>query len=418
MGLMIFISIFFTIWLFSSKTKMKDLKKVGKTISKTAEILKTLAESADNAAEKTLMDARAIFIRQKLEELKKININRSRIGISEKTIDDFFKDRPELIEQAKKIYAAERIFFIEAQKKPTTEPSEHLLLDIREQAKNLETTDIKNKSTTQRKEITEQEKDLLTDEEKEALVNFIMIRFFLTGQNSMPDISCVNRFFHSTNKTREWDDFITPLNMDELKIKKIKGLYHFTHVDNLKSILTHGLLTRQHLEIFEMKYRRNDENRWDNLKNSISISISHPNHKMFIKYRGKKSKNEWVVIKIKKELLCGPITSVAQHEINLKNFEYLNKAIFCKRNAASFSEKNVPISIRKSYKTFLEMFESPIGMTLPTYTVDNQAEILYESNIPAFFIEAICIEEPSQAFDWISQYGIPILVEPTLFESR
>ena len=71
---------------------------------------------------------------------------------------------------------------------------------------------------------------------------------------------------------------------------------------------------------------------------------------------------------------------------SIKNYDYLDKAIFNKFNAASFSVKNFSIEERKTHKAFLDMFESRIGKTLETYTYDNQAEVLYQGNIPTCFL--------------------------------
>lgn len=265
----------------------------------------------------------------------------------------------------------------------------------------------------------------------ESLRNFILIRFFLTGKKDFPNLTCVKNklldtfsvqqiFGNTRPAPREylpemWNCYIDDLIFDQSKIKKIKGIYHFTHMNNLRAIFEHGLLTRDFLESSNIPYFFNDDNRWDGVKNSVSISISHPNHKMFIKYRKRTVEKDWVVLKISEELLCG-VTSTKNLELH--SYDYLNKAIFCKKNAASFSEKNTPIENRKKYSAFLEMFESPIGMTLPTYTVDNQAEILYQGSIPKAFIVSVLIQEADSRFDWIEKIGVPVLVEPELFKTR
>ena len=70
---------------------------------------------------------------------------------------------------------------------------------------------------------------------------------------------------------------------------KIPYLVHFTHVSNLESILQNGLLSREKVDALGHDAMINDELRLDNHKETISVSIAHPNEKMFYKYRTKPS---------------------------------------------------------------------------------------------------------------------------------
>jgi hypothetical protein len=156
-------------------------------------------------------------------------------------------------------------------------------------------------------------------------------------------------------------------------------------------------------------------NRWDGVEDSISLSISHPNHKMFMKYAKPTGLENWVVLRISPELLSGN-TNPAYKE--LENYDYLDKAIFNKLNAASFAMKNISTEERKSHVAFLDMFESNIGMTLETYTFDNQAEILYQGDIPKEFIQEIHVIEEDPALEWVEELGFKVSVNQTVFEKR
>jgi hypothetical protein len=195
----------------------------------------------------------------------------------------------------------------------------------------------------------------------------------------------------------------------------ISALYHFTHINNLRSILEMGLVTKAHLEKLGIDYIENDTNRWDGVEDSISLSISHPNHKMFMKYAKPTGLENWVVLRISPELLSGN-TNPAYKE--LENYDYLDKAIFNKLNAASFAMKNISTEERKSHVAFLDMFESNIGMTLETYTFDNQAEILYQGDIPKEFIQEIHVIEEDPALEWVEELGFKVSVNQTVFEKR
>lgn len=251
---------------------------------------------------------------------------------------------------------------------------------------------------------------------EEEIINFILIRYYLTGLKSFPDFvgfkeylissygNLIERCFHTL-----WEKNIERIVFEENKVKNIEGLYHFTHKKNLRSILDNGLLTRSALNEKNKEYIFNDEKRWDGIEDSVSLSISHPNYKMFYKYRTQTNSNDWVVLKISKDLLTG------SKERSINDFD---KAIFCKTNAASFKEKGRSIQERKTYKALLEMFESPTGKDLQKYTFDNQAEILYQGSIPIEFIEEIYVLEQPDNLSWVVDHGFNVSINKKLFESR
>ena len=70
-----------------------------------------------------------------------------------------------------------------------------------------------------------------------------------------------------------------------LQNRGVKHLYHFTNIDNLSSILRHGILSVNKLRSNGIKYFYNDPNRYDGNPDAISISISFPNSKLFYKFR-------------------------------------------------------------------------------------------------------------------------------------
>lgn len=253
------------------------------------------------------------------------------------------------------------------------------------------------------------------------VMNFIAIRYYLTGMVDCLKIKGIEDYFNKIPKyfsifyEEVWEYCLKNLELNKNKLKKIDALYHFTHKDNLESILLTGLITRKKLKEQDVDYKYNDEYRWDALEDSISLSISHPNHKMFMKYAKPTGLDNWVVLKISPELLSGN-TNPAYKE--LENYDYLDKAIFNKFNAASFAMKNLSIKERKSHTAFLEMFESNIGKTLETYTFDNQAEVLYQGNIPKEFIQEIHVIEEDPNLFWVRDLGFKLSVNQTVFEKR
>lgn len=67
---------------------------------------------------------------------------------------------------------------------------------------------------------------------------------------------------------------------------------------------------------------------------------------------------------------------------------------------------------------FLNMFESPIGRSLPTYTYDNQAEILFLSDIPVEFIEEIYVLNHDENLSWVQELGYQVSENDVVFDQR
>ncbi|TCV17900.1 uncharacterized protein DUF4433 [Vibrio crassostreae] len=161
-----------------------------------------------------------------------------------------------------------------------------------------------------------------------------------------------------------------------VKERGIKSLLHFTQLDNLPSILEHGLKCKDELDDTA---RCNDEHRLDNHTDTISLSIQHPNDPMFYKYRMQDKKVDWCVLRMEPEILI-------EHE-----------ALFCRRNAACAEIRGKTEEELKSAESFEMMFEEieahhstreeqHLRENDPT---DVQAEVLIQGNIPPEKIKGI-----------------------------
>ena len=254
------------------------------------------------------------------------------------------------------------------------------------------------------------------------LIDFLKIRFYLAGKRGYPDLQCVDQYFNSkfsdldkSSYSSIWQNIVSATVFDSSKCKDIDAIYHFTHKSNLSSILEYGILTRTNLNNMNLRYAFNDQMRLDGVLDSISLSFSHPNFKMFYKYRKQTSDDDWVVLKISPSLIYGkePQTSNRTEHLN-----YLNKAVFCNTNAASNKMRNLSIEERMTCNAFLDMFESPIGRALPTYTYDNQAEILYLGNIPVDFIEEIYTNHQDESLNWVRELGYKVTENDVVFDQR
>ena len=178
------------------------------------------------------------------------------------------------------------------------------------------------------------------------------------------------------------------------KDRDIKHCVHFTNVINLPSILTHGLLSIADLEEAEVDYNFNDNLRLDNLEDSISVSISSPNYKMFYQLRNDNPSDNWVVL-------------------ILDSAKILNlDCAFCYTNAANINVSSIPLVERKTYSAFQTLFaekqdhatRKEMGLS-PNEPTDPQAEILVFNPIPvsaikmAYFNNVQVMEQYSTLLD-------------------
>lgn len=429
----------FVYWLFTSKTKVKDIQKVkgflGSFVDKIDEGSKELERKAKENTARVLKEEY-----KKAKELRLVeNIRREKQGLKSLTLQEYLKDRAEFYEISLEDIRQERKHIAEL-KRSAQVKKEYLNLKSKfETIKNTrqaslppltiesffgynpEYLELALKDYPSVVQEVTQPVEVELEELPAELVEFIYVRYYLTGDTSLPKLKCIYDSWEKTPYTETelneeiWGKVIKQMSFDATKRKKIDGLYHFTHKENLPSILSNGLLTKKTLEEQKISYKHNDKNRWDMMEGSISLSISRPHHKMFMKYAKPTGVNNWVILKISPLLLSG----AEQNSCELiKKYDYLDRAIFNKYNAASFTMKKLSIEQRKSHKAFLDMFESNIGKTLETFTFDNQAEILYLGNIPKEFIEEIQVVEENDELAWVRDFGFKLNVNTTVLEKR
>lgn len=167
-----------------------------------------------------------------------------------------------------------------------------------------------------------------------------------------------------------------------VKERNIVQLIHFTRYENLESILVNGIVTREMLNTIEYDSYVNDNLRLDGHVNTISLSISFPNYKMFYKYRRSTDAKGWVVLAISPQIL----------------WEY--KCKFCKHNAADSRISSREIDNLSGIDSLQEMFSDNVdnyitrsNQSLEIFdTTDPQAEVLVFDNIPIKYILAVGFE--------------------------
>lgn len=169
---------------------------------------------------------------------------------------------------------------------------------------------------------------------------------------------------------------LTPKQRRELIYKwsqaqGIEYLVHFTRLHNLRGIMEKGLITRTNLEKSNASFSYTDPLRLDNMRDSICLSVSFPNYKMFFnkKISSDSENRSWCILLLKPEIL---------RDID---------CAFFNGNAASSSNRYIDIRERMSLASFAELFEdngerSKLVKPSDTYATDPQSEILCLGDIP------------------------------------
>lgn len=182
----------------------------------------------------------------------------------------------------------------------------------------------------------------------------------------------------------------------------IEYLTHFTNIENLESILTNGIRSVDYMKKHKIEYNNNDEYRFDNQLNLISISLNEINYKMLYKkqVKNKNQINSWVILKLKTSLLD----------------DKKEKVYFCEKNAASSEVNSILRKNRKELNTkeaFMNMLNSN----------DNQKEILVEETIESYYIESIIVRNISD-FDLVKYVlrkcnkNIPVVCKQEMFTEK
>jgi hypothetical protein len=170
----------------------------------------------------------------------------------------------------------------------------------------------------------------------------------------------------------------------------IRFLCHFTHIENLASILNYGLITRLEIDLRSNSINPhiNDIKRLDGYRDSISLSISYPNYQMFFKYN-KDNQNSWVVICLAPDILweldCAFLPNNAA-----SNSEY-------KSNLKKFKR---PASLVRIFKDYGSRKRDDLNIP-KRYTTNPQSEVLVFGNIPESYFMNICFFSETAKLSWL-----------------
>lgn len=205
-------------------------------------------------------------------------------------------------------------------------------------------------------------------------------------------------------------------NREKEEIRKIvaqrgiQRLVHFTPFENLPSILEHGLLSRHELNRRRLQYVVVDQERFDRLKDHISLSISFPNYKMFCRKREELQDQVdrdqgWAVLLIDSRVL------------------YELDCLFFKTNASSrcFQDKSNLWQLATSWAFLCMFYEHECRRCIPLwYTTDPQAEVMVKRWVPPQYFLGIAARDQKHWEFLTARLGrdITIVVEEELYHQR
>lgn len=159
-------------------------------------------------------------------------------------------------------------------------------------------------------------------------------------------------------------------------------LLHFTQAENLPFIIGCGLQPVASLAAARTPFRANDHLRLDGQKDAVSLSIAHPNDRMFAKYRWQNPGQKWVVLVLEPSIM------------------WLNPTAFNRNNAADKRMTSMTPEERMSVEAFEDMFlpsdslpSRETNRLLPFDPTDVQAELLVFGNISSDLITGVVFSD-------------------------
>ena len=173
-----------------------------------------------------------------------------------------------------------------------------------------------------------------------------------------------------------------------VETRQIQYLLHFTRVENIPTILRHGLVGRKSIAEKNIRSRFNDDYRFDWLPDAICTSISFPNYQLFYRFQNLNPEVDWAVLKLDCSLL------------------WKKRCVFCVSNAATARNAALPIETRMQPHALNAMFadfpppRTRNNLRLPdSFPTDPQAEVLILDPVGTGYIHSIHLNEKQKIID-------------------
>lgn len=196
---------------------------------------------------------------------------------------------------------------------------------------------------------------------------------------------------------------------EQLKLRNIQHLVHFTNANNLKSIFENGIIPVKYHPDYGISSFTNDKVRSDDLTDTTSFSIEFPNYSMFYKLRVENPSSEWAILFVNSKILLN------------------SKCVFCYDNASNPEIREIPVEERMSEYMFKKMFEdiegkpSRLKRKLKRYfTTLPQAEVLIYDIVDVTYIEKIAFidDNTKKKYSSLIPHSIKSEVIPAYFYTR
>lgn len=197
--------------------------------------------------------------------------------------------------------------------------------------------------------------------------------------------------------------------MQQLELRNVEYLVHFTNLKNLKTIIKLGILPVSLHNVNGIIAEKNDKLRQDNLLDKTSFSIEFPNYKMLYKSKMEKPNEKWVILFINAKIILE------------------RECVFCYDNASNPDVVNIPLTERMQGQSFKKMFDDIEG-TVPRsernlkryFPTSSQAEILIPGCINLTYIEKIVFKDTVTKEQYQNVIPNPIKCEviPDYFYAR
>lgn len=162
----------------------------------------------------------------------------------------------------------------------------------------------------------------------------------------------------------------------EASDRNIKEILHFTRRENLHSIATHGLLSREQLKRRGLPFQATDYQRMDQRLDHISLSIGTLNRRM-LKAKGmdKRARSYAVCV----------VDPCVLWELD---------CLFFPENAAHHRNRQIDDAHFSSHEAFTDMMDwrltGLLGNLEPTgFPFDEQAEVMIRGSVPLRYIKKI-----------------------------